>query len=42
MGLARMAIDMSRKNIVQVELDSGGYIKKALGRIMNRLKKMAA
>lgn len=42
MGLARMAIDMSRQNIVQVELDSGGYIKKALGRIMNRLKKMAA
>jgi len=42
MGLARMAIDMSRHNIVQVELDSGGYIKKALGRIMNRLKKMAA
>ncbi len=42
MGLARMAIDMSRNNIVQVELDSGGYIKKALGRIMNRLKKMAA
>jgi hypothetical protein len=42
MGLARMAIDMSRNNIIQVELDSGGYIKKALGRIMNRLKKMAA
>lgn len=42
MGLARMAIDMSRNNIVQVKLDSGGYIKKALGRIMNRLKKMAA
>ncbi|KAA3651847.1 MAG: DUF1631 family protein [Proteobacteria bacterium] len=42
MGLARMAIDMSRQNIIQVELDSGGYIKKALSRIMNRLKKMAA
>ncbi len=42
MGLARLAIEMNRNNVVRVSLETGGYVKKALGRIMNRLKKMAA
>lgn len=42
MGLARLAIEMGRNNVVKVSLETGGYVKKALGRIMNRLKKMAA
>ena len=42
MKLPRLAIDMVRKNIIKVDLPEGGYFKKALNKIMNRLKKMAA
>ncbi|MFC3192989.1 DUF1631 family protein [Marinicella sediminis] len=42
MKLARLAIDLCRKNIIRVQLPEGGYFKNALNRIVNRLKKLAA
>ncbi|WP_223787242.1 DUF1631 family protein [Marinicella meishanensis] len=42
MKLPRLAIDMVRKNIIKVDIPEGGYFRKALNKIMNRLKKMAA
>jgi hypothetical protein len=42
MKLARLAIDLCRKNIIRVQLPEGGYFKNALSRIVNRLKKLAA
>jgi hypothetical protein len=42
MKLARLAIDLCRKNIIRVQLPEGGYFKNALTRIVNRLKKLAA
>lgn len=42
MNLQRLAIDLCRKNIIRVQLSEGGYFKKALNKIMDKLKKMAA
>ncbi|MCX7552458.1 DUF1631 family protein [Marinicella sp. S1101] len=42
MKLPRLAIDIHRNNIIKVEVQEGGYFRKALSNIMDRLKKMAA
>lgn len=42
MKLPRLAIDIHRKNVLRVEVQEGGYFKKALNNIMDRLKKIAA
>lgn len=42
MKLPRLAIDIHRKNIIKVEVQEGGYFRKALNNIMDRLKKIAA
>lgn len=42
MKLPRLAIDIHRNNIIKVEVQEGGYFRKALNNIMDRLKKMAA
>ncbi len=38
--LQRVAIDIARGNVVQVEVESGGYFEKALNRIVKSLKSL--